>query len=57
MKFFCAQCRTDREIEKFEEFRTKHNLPMAKANCPICGSELFRKLDVGVVKGKRRNKK
>jgi hypothetical protein len=45
MKFFCAQCRKDHDIEKFEEFRTKTNLRMGKAICPVCGLELFRRLD------------
>ena len=45
MNFFCSQCRKEREIDQFEEFRTKTNLRMGKANCPVCKLELFRRLD------------
>jgi len=45
MTFYCVQCKAEREVETFEEFRTKHNLRMAKATCPVCGFPLYRKLD------------
>lgn len=45
MKFFCSQCRKEIDINKFEEFRTKTNLRMGKAKCPVCDFELFRRLD------------
>ena len=45
MKFFCSQCRKDFDLDKFETFKTKTNLKMAKTNCPLCGLELFRRLD------------
>lgn len=48
MKFFCAQCRAQREIEEFEEFRTKHNRRMAKAVCPVCGMQLYKNLEATV---------
>lgn len=45
MKFFCPQCRAEREIEEFEEFRTKRNRKMAKGNCPICGMQVYKNLE------------
>ncbi len=45
MKFFCIQCKTEQDLDTFEEFLTKHNFKMAKANCPVCGFPLYRKLD------------
>lgn len=45
MKFFCAKCRAERETEEFEEFKTKHNIKMARAKCPICGLEVYKKLE------------
>lgn len=45
MKFFCPQCRAERIIDRFEEFRTKRNRRMAKATCPVCGLELYKDLE------------
>jgi hypothetical protein len=55
MKFFCIQCRADREIENVSEFRTKHNRRMAKGNCPVCGLELFRSLDATMGEAEKNN--
>ena len=45
MKFFCSQCRAEKEIEIFEEFRTKTNQRMGKTKCPTCEMALYRRLD------------
>lgn len=57
MKFFCSQCRSEREVKKFEEFKSKHNLRMAKTVCPVCGLELFRRLDTDYHVESKVNKK
>lgn len=48
MKFFCPQCRAEREIATYEEFRTKRHRLMAKAICPVCGLQLFKNLESGL---------
>lgn len=45
MKFYCSQCHKDFNIDNFEEFKTKTNLRMGKTICPVCGLELYRRLD------------
>lgn len=50
MNFFCPQCRAEREVDKFEEFRTKRNRRMAKALCPVCESQVYRNLETSLGK-------
>jgi predicted RNA-binding Zn-ribbon protein involved in translation (DUF1610 family) len=45
VKFFCPQCRAQREVKEFEEFLTKRNRKMAKALCPVCGMQIFKNLE------------
>ena len=45
MKFFCSQCRKDYKIDSYVEFPTKSGRRMGKASCPVCGLQLFRRLD------------
>lgn len=45
MKFFCSQCRTEQDISVVEEFKTKTNQRMGKAQCPVCKMGLYRRLD------------
>lgn len=52
MKFFCSQCRKDFELEVEQEFRTKTNQRMGKANCPLCEMDLYRRLDTDYDVGK-----
>jgi transcription elongation factor Elf1 len=50
MKFFCPQCRAEREVEDFQEFRTKRNRKMAKTSCPICGLQIYKNLETSLGK-------
>lgn len=42
MTFYCVKCKSKKEIENYEEIKTKNNHRAAKTVCPDCGIKLLR---------------
>ncbi|MGI6278438.1 MAG: DUF5679 domain-containing protein [Patescibacteria group bacterium] len=44
MTFYCVKCREKKEVDNYETVTWKNGRRAAKANCPTCGTGMYRVL-------------
>jgi len=44
MTFYCVKCRAKQEVEDYETVTMKNGRKAARAQCPVCGTTMFRVL-------------